>query len=492
MTETNIIYGGNNMKKVLSVFLAVLMIASVFSCLSISVFAARTDITFVSIDGVVEPKVGENPTYSGKNSQNSNQFTVTNIHNNSTTIINGISWYDVTEQTEVESTDTFKAGHTYNVSVYLCANDGYIFPEMVSELFINGKDADGVVDYDTADAQMKSTQFFVNYTFPALEEQDTGDSNEISVVNIEWDFEMNAGELIPFDASKYLMIGDGKHIDRTYNKDNFINGIKWVTTAGKILKQGHRFYPRTDYYLSLRIVADKGYTFANNVEARVNYNDASVIDSGSNYIVLEYYVYPMGYGDEGWSKTSDGYYMYFYDDCGHFYRNQLAKITVKGKNYFYYFNNYGFRVSGFQKIKRGDGKTYYHYFNSNGTLAFGWQKIKRGDGKTYLHYFGTNGCMRTGWQKIKRGDGKTYLHYFGTNGCMRTGWQWIANSKGVKYRYYFGTNGCMRTGWQKIKASNGKTYWYYFYSNGVNVINKSVKIGKKTYKFNKYGICTNP
>ena len=50
----------------------------------------------------------------------------------------------------------------------------------------------------------------------------------------------------------------------------------------------------------------------------------------------------------------------------------------------------------------------------------------------------------------------------------------------------------MRTGWQKLQASNGKTYKYYFFSNGVNAINRSVKIGAKTYNFNKYGICTNP
>ncbi len=169
--------------------------------------------------------------------------------------------------------------------------------------------------------------------------------------------------------------------------------------------------------------------------------------------------------------------------------NGKTGFVKKDGKYYYY--KEGVMLKGWQKIKRANGKTYYHYFNKYGVMLTGWQNITNSKGITHRYYFGSNGCMRTGWQYIKNSKGVAYKYYFNQYGVMFTNLHWIANSKGVKYRYYFGANGYMRTGWQKIKASNGKNYWYYFYSNGVNAINRNVKIGNKTYKFNKYGVCTN-
>jgi len=45
----------------------------------------------------------------------------------------------------------------------------------------------------------------------------------------------------------------------------------------------------------------------------------------------------------------------------------------------------------------------------------------------------------------------------------------------------------MTTGWLKL---GGK--WYYFNSSGAMLANCSQKIGKKTYKFDKSGVCLNP
>lgn len=159
-------------------------------------------------------------------------------------------------------------------------------------------------------------------------------------------------------------------------------------------------------------------------------------------------------------------------------------------NYYYHKNNA--LVKGWQNIANYKGVSYKYYFNSKGVMLTGWQSIKNSKGVAYKYYFGDNGYMRTGWQSIKNSKGVAYKYYFGSNGIMRTNWQWIENSKGVKYRYYFGSNGYMRTGWQKIANSKGVVYKYYFFSNGVNAINRNVKIGNKTYKFNKYGVCLNP
>ena len=198
---------------------------------------------------------------------------------------------------------------------------------------------------------------------------------------------------------------------------------------------------------------------------------------------------------KGWKdiKNSKGVsYRYYFNSKGVMLTGWQKIANSKGVEYKYYFHTNGVMLTGWQNIKAANGNTYKYYLNpSNGVMLTGWQSIKNAKGVAYKYYFGANGVMRTGWQSIKNAKGVAYKYYFGANGVMRTGWQWIANSKGVKYRYYFGANGVMRTGWQNIKAANGKTYKYYFYANGVNAINRNVKIGNKTYKFNKYGICTN-
>ncbi len=202
-----------------------------------------------------------------------------------------------------------------------------------------------------------------------------------------------------------------------------------------------------------------------------------------------YYAKKDGTFLKGW-QTINGK-RYYFNRFG-IMTKKWAKLTnSKGNAYYYYFGDNGVMRTGWQSIKNSKGVSYKYYFNQYGIMLTGWQNIKNSKGATYKYYFGTNGYMRTGWQSIKNSKGVAYKYYFHSNGVMLTSWQWIANSKGVKYRYYFGDNGYMRTGWQKIKNAKGVEYWYYFYSNGVNAINRNVKIGNKTYKFNKYGVCTN-
>jgi len=119
---------------------------------------------------------------------------------------------------------------------------------------------------------------------------------------------------------------------------------------------------------------------------------------------------------------------------------------------------------------KASGKWYY--LNTKGEMVNYWQKIS---GKWY--YFNSSGAMVTGWLKI---SGKWY--YFNASGAMATGWQKV----GSKW-YYFNAGGDMKTGWLK---SGGK--WYYLDDSGAMVAGKSLKIGKKTYKFNSSGVCTNP
>ena len=114
----------------------------------------------------------------------------------------------------------------------------------------------------------------------------------------------------------------------------------------------------------------------------------------------------------------------------------------------------------------------WFYFNSDGAYRTGWQKISK---KWY--YFDKYGQMKTGWLELNK---KWY--YFNSSGVMKTGWL----KSGGKW-YYFNSSGVMKTGWLSL---GGK--WYYMNSSGAMLANCSQKIGKKTYKFDKNGVCLNP
>jgi len=120
-----------------------------------------------------------------------------------------------------------------------------------------------------------------------------------------------------------------------------------------------------------------------------------------------------------------------------------------------------------------NGKKYY--FTSKGA-AKGWKEI---DKKWY--YFKKTTCtMVTGVKKL---SGKYYL--FSKKGVMlKSGWK--DDAKGNTY--YLRKDGSAYT--KKWTKKSGK--WYYFGSNGKMVKGTSLKIGKKTYKFDSKGICKNP
>lgn len=221
------------------------------------------------------------------------------------------------------------------------------------------------------------------------------------------------------------------------------------------------------------------------------------------------------------SWKQDPYGWYYQDTSGWYAKDQWLYID----NYWYYFNNDGYRVTGWQKI---DGVWYFFY--SDGSMASeeyvngykleysgkwvnqtkaSWKKDSKGwrylqsDGtyakEKYLwiddeqYYFDDEGYMATGWKKINN-----EYYFFGDNGSMAISefcegywlsfdgkWsykpqsEWLENSKGRYYQnqigwypanqvlwidgalYHFSSSGYMDTGWQK---ADGK--WYYCLSDG--------------------------
>ena len=87
-------------------------------------FKPNPPITAVDVTGVTAPVVGENPDFS--------------LDDTSQYYINGVFWTDVTTSSHksLKETDVFEEGHTYELEVWLRANDGYKF-KMDSDDFID-------------------------------------------------------------------------------------------------------------------------------------------------------------------------------------------------------------------------------------------------------------------------------------------------------------------------------------------------------------------
>ncbi len=75
----------------------------------------RQEISSVAVTGVTAPSVGANPDFS--------------VADTARYSINGVYWTDVTTSNHInlKETDVFEAGHTYELEVWLRANDGYKF-----------------------------------------------------------------------------------------------------------------------------------------------------------------------------------------------------------------------------------------------------------------------------------------------------------------------------------------------------------------------------
>ena len=127
-------------------------------------------------------------------------------------------------------------------------------------------------------------------------------------------------------------------------------------------------------------------------------------------------------------------------------------------------------VTGWQTDE--NGKKYYF---DNGKLMTGWKTI----GSSKYYFDPVTGAATTGVRKI---SGKYYL--FASSGVMqKSGWK----KDGKGNTYYLRKSGAAYT----KKWSKKKRKWYYFGANGKMVKGKTLKIGKKRYKFKSNGVCKN-
>lgn len=185
-------------------------------------------------------------------------------------------------------------------------------------------------------------------------------------------------------------------------------------------------------------------------------------------------------------KVKEGKYSYC-DLFGNQFKLYDGWYNLKGK--LYYFDKWGDKLTGIQKIdgveyefiedgfvregwEKNDDGTVCYFDKIKGRIKSSWNQI---DGKWY--YFNENGEMLTSWQVI---NGKKY--YLGTDGVMHSGIQTIDGKK-----YLFAVDGDLKYGWTDY---NGKRYYSDSVTGELNTSQEKV-IDGRTYKFSSDGSLIN-
>ena len=91
-------------------------------------------------------------------------------------------------------------------------------------------------------------------------------------------------------APQYTATTDSNcYILKSENAETVKNGIKWTgDVTGELAVSGSKFNNENDYTVSIKLIAQDGYTFANNVTATINANNANVSVVSDTEIRISY------------------------------------------------------------------------------------------------------------------------------------------------------------------------------------------------------------
>lgn len=265
------------MKRMFSLLLSVLLIATMFFCVT-PVASAAVDKLRVQVN---EPVMDGKVSFSA--SVGSAYYNIkTDVNNSHYT--NGVNWYDVTDSKYPDNEDTFELFHVYKVTVAVVCETGYEFSSSVTAE-LNGNAA-SVEIVSEGDGRHSTKVAYISYTFPSLHRPTI--STEATSVAL-------TGVNIPAvgDIPDYNVTTDRNcKVVLTYSVGNYMNGILWYDmTDGKALTVQDKFAGGRQYRISVMIAPDNNQYFTSNLTATLNGQQASVatLDNG-NAIVS--YVFP--------------------------------------------------------------------------------------------------------------------------------------------------------------------------------------------------------
>ena len=212
--------------------------------------------TEVTLTGIIEPKVGEKPSYPDLSTSSE---CIVNKGFTGDKIKNGMYWWDKTDQKRVDFDDTFQAGHVYMVTIAITANEGYEFsvtskgsPNLTGT--VNGKEAKfyGIQNQDS------KKDVVVDLTFDELK------AEEISEVKVIGIVPPAHGEKATFLPS---VVGKGYSINKDYtspDSKHFKEGVRWMdlTAGGSVNTDNGTFIGGHTYRVDVMLTANPGYAFA--------------------------------------------------------------------------------------------------------------------------------------------------------------------------------------------------------------------------------------
>ena len=196
---------------------------------------------------------------------------------------NGVYWYDLTESRVMVPADTFVKGHRYRVFVDLLvtgadtfAVDGSGNPAVTAT--VNGQEATAI-KYLSEDPAKENNLYY-----------DFGECQPISITNVKIE---NLAIPMQGNAPDYEadLLGTGFSLKPTSAGNPFcVNGVTWHDeTAGYDLTATDKFIAGHTYSVSVYLVPDDGFRFAEEVIATIDDYAATVTGNGSEIEVRHTY-----------------------------------------------------------------------------------------------------------------------------------------------------------------------------------------------------------
>lgn len=303
----------------------------------------------------------------------------------------------------------------------------------------------------------------------------------------------NVEEARPMVVNSLVLTSEGDHIH--WNLDyNFGVGTKTTdifimdATTGALYKKFDEYkegfygsfsdagFPSGIYYIRMNICDDEGDHWVNSNICAVDMElEDGFIAIGDNwYFVIHnefatgwvmdqgkwYYLNDVGKMVTGWQKINNEYY-YFMTS------GEMKTGWLQEGNVWYYLKPSGAMATGsltingeefvfdtngawMEKVEKQTGWAEeagnWVYYDENGQKKAGWLS----DAGSW-YYLDENGIMQVGWQNV---NGAWY--FFSNSGAMQTGWNQIGG-----IWYFMNEAGAMSTGWKQIGNS-----WYYMNENG--------------------------
>lgn len=275
------------MKKTISLLIALVMLISMAS-----ICAFAYEIGSVTLS-VTEPVAGKSPDYNVTcvDANNQNLFRI-DTADNKNGAVNGVKWYNNTDQIAMSASDKFAEGKQYTISVRLEPNSGHKFAldtgvgiRTAVSSYINEKSAKTSLASDT------TLEIYVSKTFTL-----PGKITSVSVSDITAPASGNKPEYSATVDSDGYRLKEG-------TLGSFKNGVYWFDlTDSKLVKDGDTFVTGHQYrvFLCLTPSGDE-YKFQTDfngnplVTASVNGNSAKAIkylSEPASEIINLYYDFP--------------------------------------------------------------------------------------------------------------------------------------------------------------------------------------------------------